>query len=121
MKLEAVAVPLEILAKRKWAPAVIRVLDQADGALRFGQLQARIGRISEQSLNQTLRGLLRDGLVRREAYGEIPPRVEYSITPLGRSFCHALLPVFRWEEEHAADVIVARQRFDEQHAPQEST
>ena len=111
---ESFAVLLEMLTKRKWAPTVVLVLKQAGGPLRFGEVHQRIDGLSEQTLAQTLLDLQRDGLIGREAYDERPPRVEYCITPLGRSFCGALLPAFEWAEEHHAEVIAARRRFDDE-------
>ena len=109
---ESFAVLLEMLTKRKWAPTVVLVLKQADGPLRFSEVHQRIDGLSEQILTQTLLDLQRDGLIGREAYNERPARVEYCITPLGRSFCGALLPAFDWAEEHHAQVLAARRRFD---------
>ena len=67
----------------KWTALVVLVL--LDGPLRFGQVRSAIGGVAPKVLTQTLRRLERDGIVTRGAYVEIPPRVEYELTPLGRS------------------------------------
>lgn len=67
---------------------------------RPGDLRRTVSGISEKMLIQQLRGLEADGLVRREAYPEVPPRVEYSLTELGRSLNEALLPLCEWGEQH---------------------
>lgn len=113
VKPEPVAVLLELLTRRKWAPAVILVLDQADGPLRFGEIHKRIERLSEHTLNQTLQSLLRDGLITRKVHDETPSRVDYSNTRLGRSFCVALQPAIDWAEQHLPEVLLARRRFDQ--------
>ena len=112
---QAAALLLELLSRRKWAPAVLGVLDQAGEPLRFGELHARIDEISAHILNHTLTSLHRDGLVQRVAYDERPARVEYSVTELGHSFCAAFEALLGWAAEHADDVQAARQRFDAEH------
>src|SRR3954467_5760976 len=66
----------------RWSVYVIHVLGDA-GTLRFNELRAQVEGISQRMLTVTVRGLERDGLVRRKAYAEVPPRVEYALTPLG--------------------------------------
>src|SRR4051812_32839380 len=73
---------LEILAE-KWALLLVHML--ASGPARTAELRRRIGGISDKMLIQTLRRLERSGFVARHAYPEVPPRVEYSLTALGRS------------------------------------
>lgn len=67
---------------------------------RFGELKREVPGISEKMLIQQLRQLESDGIVHREAYHEIPPKVEYSLTPLGVSLNEALEPLGQWGEEH---------------------
>lgn len=90
----------------KWKPVVLYHLAQA-GVLRFGELRRGLPGVTERMLTRCLRELEADGLVRREVYREVPPRVEYALTDLGAS----LLPILRdmrdWGaryEEHVAGV-----------------
>ena len=71
-----------------------------EGPVRFGELRRRVPGISEKMLIQALRELEADGVVHREAYHEIPPRVEYSVTEFGASLNAVLEPLCRWGEQH---------------------
>ena len=97
---------LDLIAD-KWAVIVIYVL--AGGTRRFGELQRTVGGVSQKMLTQTLRGLERDGLVERKVYPVIPPRVEYSLSPLGETLVAPLSALCRWAEEHFWEVERARQ------------
>jgi len=90
----------------KWGVLVLAAL--APGTQRWAELRRRIGGISEKMLAQTLRTLEEDGFVHREAHPVIPPRVDYSLTPLGAELAERLLPVVDWIEEHAVPLIQAR-------------
>jgi len=92
----------------KWTALIIRVL--ADGTHRFGQLQRRVGGISQKMLTQTLRELERDGLVERTVHPVVPPHVEYRLTPLGRSLRQPLDAICAWAEAHLAQMLAARAR-----------
>jgi len=110
--------PTRVLLDRvgdKWTVLVIGAL--ADGPLRFTQLRDRVGGVSGKVLTATLRALARDGLVVRTAYPQIPPRVEYSLTDLGRSLQTPLDVLRVWAEQHIAQVVAHRDDFDELHAP----
>jgi DNA-binding HxlR family transcriptional regulator len=96
------------LITRKWTALVIAVL--AEGTHRYSELQNRIRGVSQKVLTETLRALERDGLVQRRVHAEVPPRVEYSLTPLGRSLKKILVPICRWAEEHLADVEAFRRQ-----------
>ena len=74
------------------------------GTLRFGQIYKEMNDVSEKMLSATLKNLERDGLVRRKAYPEIPPRVEYSLTPLGESLMPHVDSLIGWAVEHFQDV-----------------
>lgn len=94
----------------KWTAMAVVVLD--GGPQRFGELRSAIDGISGKVLTDTLRDLERDGLVERRAYAEMPPRVEYELTPLGRTLHAPLLALSSWAEEHIAEVLVAREAYD---------
>ena len=73
--------------------------------------------LSQKMLSQTLKGLERDGLVRRKVFPTVPVTVEYSISPLGRTLAAMLDGLRVWAEENVADVLAAQQRYDRQIAP----
>ena len=103
----------------KWSMYIIHVLADA-GPLRFSELRRRVDGVSQRMLTVTLRGLERDGLVERTMYPEVPPRVEYALTPLGatlRQIVHALI---EWSGAHLAEVDAARARYDAQQSQQRS-
>lgn len=76
---------------------------------RFGELKRLLPSISEKMLIQQLRELEVDGIVHREAFHEVPPRVEYSVTALGAELNEALLPLGDWGEKHKERVLAVRQ------------
>lgn len=88
----------------KWGVLVIVAL--AESPLRWGGLRRRIEGVSEKMLAQTLRTLEADGFVLREAQATIPPRVDYSLTPLGRGLVDRLLPLIDWVGDNS-DAIVS--------------
>ncbi|WP_351226686.1 helix-turn-helix domain-containing protein [Streptomyces sp. NPDC002133] len=83
---------------------------------RFSELRRAIGGVSEKMLAQTLQTLERDGFVHRDAKPVIPPRVDYSLTPLGREAAEQVWALARWSERHVADVERARTAYDEARA-----
>jgi DNA-binding HxlR family transcriptional regulator len=91
---------------------VLLVVALADGALRFSQLRARIEGITPKVLTQSLRGLERDGIVTRTVFAEVPPRVEYELTDLGRDLLAPIDAVRIWAEEHAARIVENREHYD---------
>jgi DNA-binding HxlR family transcriptional regulator len=93
----------------KWTALIVIVL--ADGRQRFGDIRAAVDGISGKVLTETLRVLERDGLVERHVYAEMPPRVEYELTALGRTLHGPLQALAHWAEEHIAEVLVAREHF----------
>jgi len=92
----------------KWKALILWELD--GGTRRFGALRRGVSGISEKMLIQQLRELEADGLVHREAYPEIPPRVEYSLTELGASLNAALLPLCEWGERNMDGIRATRSR-----------
>ena len=79
---------------------------------RFSELRRGIPGISQKMLTQTLRSLERDGLVTRTVYPTIPPRVDYALTPLGRSLDEPLAAVRTWAEANIAEIRDAQETFD---------
>lgn len=102
----------EILAKigDKWSILTIMML--SGGTRRFSELQRGIEGISQRMLTLTLRGLERDGLVMREVFPTIPPRVEYTLTPLGRSLQQPVSALGQWVMANLPEIDAARRRFD---------
>ena len=94
----------------KWASLIILLLD--DQPKRFSVLQRSIQCISQKMLTQTLRRLERDGLISRTQYAEVPPRVEYALTPLGKTLCAPISAIVHWADEHIAEVSVAQNAYD---------
>lgn len=90
----------------KWKPLILWALQ--DEARRFGELRRHVPGVSEKMLTQQLRELESDGIVHREVYREVPPRVEYSLTPLGRTLNAALLPLGEWGEANLATIVATR-------------
>jgi DNA-binding HxlR family transcriptional regulator len=94
----------------KWA--VLIVVRLAFGTMRFAELRRAIDGISQKMLTVTLRDLERDGLVVRKLYASVPPKVEYSLTPLGSSLVDKVNELCAWAEANIAEVLKARERFD---------
>jgi DNA-binding HxlR family transcriptional regulator len=94
----------------KWTVLIIRRL--ADGTLRFAQLRRAVDGISQKVLTNTLRGLERDGIVTRRIYASVPPKVEYSLTSLGRSLCNLVEDICSWAEANIEQVQAAREIYD---------
>ena len=87
------------LLSGKWRPMILYWL--MDGPLRFNELQRRLGAITHRTLSKTLKEMEEDGLVVRKDYGEIPPRVDYSLTQRGRSFQPVLQAMELWAKGDA--------------------
>ena len=94
----------------RWTPLVIEALSV--GPLRFTRLRQAIGGVTPRVLTATLRGLEQDGLLTRTIYAEVPPRVEYELTPLGSSLLEPIHVNRKWAETHLNDVLAARDRWD---------
>ena len=103
----------EMLARvgDKWSVYVIHVLGDA-GTLRFNELRSRVDGISQRMLTVTLRGMERDGLVTRKVYPEVPPRVEYTLTRLGRTLRQLVRGLVDWSGAHLTEVDAARAAYD---------
>lgn len=94
----------------KWTALIIGVLEE--GPQRFSELRRCIGGISQKMLTQTLRNLERDGLVNRTVYAEVPPRVEYKLTPLGKTLCEPLAAIRDWSMDHIDEIVTAQSVYD---------
>src|SRR5215470_310696 len=92
----------------KWTALIIQIL--AGGTMRYAALQREIGGISQKMLTQTLRSLERDGLVQRTVHPVVPPKVEYSLTKLGRTLIEPLQGLCRWSEKHLGELQANRAR-----------
>ncbi len=103
----------EVLARMvdKWGLEVLTEPSD-DGPLRFSRLLERVGRISQKSLTATLRQLERDGLVTRTMVMQVPIRVDYAATPLGRSLIDQVHPLWLWAIEQLPNFIAARATYD---------
>ena len=102
-KKELPACPVEttlMLIGDKWKVLILR--DLLPGTKRFGELKKSIGNVSQKVLTAQLRDMERNGLVNRKVYPEVPPRVEYSLTELGRSLKPILDAMWDWGEEFKA-------------------
>jgi DNA-binding HxlR family transcriptional regulator len=94
----------------KWTVLIIVAL--GNGSLRFNEIKRTVEGISQRMLTLTLRGLERDGLVKRTVTPTTPPRVDYELTRLGRSLWRALEPVRDWAHANLAEVVAAQEKFD---------
>jgi DNA-binding HxlR family transcriptional regulator len=95
----------------KWALLLMPVL--AEGAKRNGELMRRLGGVSQKMLTQTLRDLQRNGIVVRQDFQEVPPRVEYRLTPLGASLGQVIGALDQWVIDNYRTVERARLAFDQ--------
>lgn len=95
----------------KWATLVIQVLE--DGPQRFSDLRGKVAVITPKVLTHTLRSLERDGLLTRTVFAQVPPRVDYELTPLGRTLLEPLKALRSWAEANVSEMVLARDAFDE--------
>lgn len=94
----------------KWTALIVYAL--IDGTKRHGELRRQIEGISQKMLTQTLRTMERDGLLERRVLAEVPPHVEYALTPLGMTLTEPLTAVCRWAMDHLGEVQAARAASD---------
>ncbi|MFI9775714.1 winged helix-turn-helix transcriptional regulator [Streptomyces sp. NPDC051956] len=99
----------------RWGVLVLIALEER--SYRFSELRREIGRVSEKMLTQTLQTLERDGMVHRDAKPVIPPRVDYSLTDLGREAAEQVRTLAMWTERRMEAVTEARAAYDETRAP----
>ena len=96
----------------KWALWVLSVLAESGGPMRFSRILDAVTGVSQKSLTKTLRQLERDGLATRQMFMEVPPRVEYTITPLGQDLVRHVEPLWTWVSRKARTIEAMRQTFD---------
>lgn len=94
----------------KWSMLVLFTLESNDNQ-RFKELQRNIPDISQKMLTATLKMLEADGLIRREVFPEVPPRVEYSLTKKGKSLLPLIDNLLSWASENMEDIIESRRKF----------
>lgn len=102
----------------KWTALIIGLLEQEPK--RFGVLHREIEGVSQKMLTQTLRELERNGIVQRTVFAQVPPRVEYALTPLGRTLCKPLAALRQWTLEYRGEVVKAREEYDDRQRGEES-
>jgi DNA-binding HxlR family transcriptional regulator len=102
----------------KWTVLIVVLL--GDGPKRFNEIKRMVGGISQRMLTFTLRGLERDGLVTRTVFATTPQRVDYELTKLGSTLWEAVEPLGSWAREHVSQILISRQRFDEEIAKTKS-
>lgn len=95
----------------KWSVMVVGMLGH-NGTLRFNELKRMINGVSQRMLTLTLRNLERDGLVTRTIYPEVPPRVEYSLTQLGKTLQGPIGALWDWSAENHEAIVEARSIYD---------
>jgi len=103
----------------KWKPLILFFL--RDGPKRYGELKRLTQGVSDKVLIQQLKDLEADHVLARNDYKEVPPRVDYSLTPLGRSLAEAIVPLCTWGTEHMAEmasIFARRDSLAEQEAQQ---
>jgi DNA-binding HxlR family transcriptional regulator len=98
----------------KWSVLAIDLLGQ--GTMRFTELHRAIDGITARMLTVTLRGLERDGIVTRTIHPVIPPRVEYALTPMGRTLLDTIGQLVDWTDSHLPEIQAARAAYDAKHA-----
>ncbi|CAM2989212.1 MULTISPECIES: winged helix-turn-helix transcriptional regulator [Vibrio] len=98
----------------KWSLLILFAL--VDGEDRFNALKSRIEGISQRMLTQTLRDLEREGYVNRTVYPEVPVKVEYGLTEMGRELVKPLYQLVCWADDHRQDIERARKAYDEKNA-----
>ncbi|MBB3354694.1 DNA-binding HxlR family transcriptional regulator [Rhizobium sp. BK049] len=92
----------------QWSLLTLEALEQEKK--RFNELQREIGDVSKQMLSKTLRHLKRDGFISRTVYPEVPPRVEYELTEMGRSFLIPMKVLIGWADRNHSEILRARER-----------
>lgn len=98
-------------AGNRWSLGIVHALGVA-GTLRHAELARQLEGVTQRMLTRSLRHLERDGLISRRDYREVPPRVDYTLTPLGRGLLVGMMPLWTWIIDNACEFRAARARFD---------
>ena len=96
----------------KWSVMVVGILSRS-GTIRFNELKRSINGVSQRMLTLTLRNLERDGLVTRTIYPEVPPRVEYSLTEMGKTLQEPINALWDWTADNHESIVDARSIYDQ--------
>lgn len=106
----------EVLAHAgsRWSLGILHALG-VYGTMRHAEIKRQMTGVTQRMLTKTLRSMERDGLVVRREFGEVPPRVEYELTPLGMGLLFRMSPIWTWVVENVEDFRKARRIFDSQH------
>src|ERR1700761_9359433 len=96
----------------KWSLWTMSAIAEFGQPMRFSRIMDQVEGISQKSLTKTLRGLERDGLITREVFAEVPPRVEYAIAPLGAEMLDNVAPLWLWVAKSVRRFQDARTAFD---------
>jgi DNA-binding HxlR family transcriptional regulator len=96
----------------KWSLWTMSVIAEYNRPMRFSRIMENVAGISQKSLTKTLRGLERDGLITRKVFAEVPPRVEYAMTPLGAEMLDNVVPLWLWVAKSVRRFQKARTAFD---------
>jgi len=108
----------EVLAHagNRWSLGIVHALG-VSGTLRHAELRRRLDGITQRMLTHSLRTLERDGLIVRTDHGEMPPRVDYALTALGRGLLAGMIPLWTWVIDNSASFRAARESFDARISP----
>ena len=98
--------PIITRLAKKWTMLTLVALQ--DGPMRFGALRRRLEGVSQKTLTKALRGLEGDGLICREVFDEMPQRVEYRLTPLGKDLAPLIAQIKRWAEDNIEAITAAQ-------------
>ena len=109
IKAEYLACPIRQVVSRfgdKWSLLVLYTINESEnGVMRFNELRRFMTDCSQKMLSQTLKNLEQSHLVHRKVYPEVPPRVEYTLTDLGKSLMPSIQSILKWSVEHFNEVV----------------
>lgn len=102
------------LIANKWSIRILHALLTAENnTLRFGQIQKQLDTITQRELTKQLREFEKSGLLDRKVFPQVPPRVEYTLTPMGHSLWEPIEQLSVWADKHAQAILEKRQQFDQ--------